>query len=139
MLPHMISFLVQISVSIKRISAFLKRDEIPEGRISRQLPAGVSVRVRDATFSWKRQGETPTLSRVNLDVNSGSLTAVVGTVGSGKSSLVSALLGEMEIPAGHVCVEPSVAYVPQQAWMQNATLKGEENGSKRCPIDASSL
>ena len=135
MLPHMISFLVQISVSIKRISAFLKRDEIPEGRISRRLPPGLSVRVRNGTFSWKREGETPTLSDINLNVTSGSLTAVVGTVGAGKSSLVSALLGEMEIPEGEVCVERNIAYVPQQAWMQNATLKenilfGNEGGSR---------
>ena len=123
MLPHMISFLVQISVSIKRISAFLKRDEIREGRISRHLPPGVSVRVKGGTFSWKKEGETPTLSGIDFQVASGSLTAVVGSVGSGKSSLVSAILGEMEILAGDIGAERNVAYVPQQAWMQNATLK----------------
>uniref|UniRef100_A0A8C1Z292 ABC-type glutathione-S-conjugate transporter n=1 Tax=Cyprinus carpio TaxID=7962 RepID=A0A8C1Z292_CYPCA len=53
----------------------------------------------------------------------GSLVAVVGHVGSGKSSLLSAMLGEMEKKSGHVTVSGSVAYVPQQAWIQNATLK----------------
>uniref|UniRef100_A0A8C7IGV6 Multidrug resistance-associated protein 1 n=1 Tax=Oncorhynchus kisutch TaxID=8019 RepID=A0A8C7IGV6_ONCKI len=53
----------------------------------------------------------------------GSLVAVVGHVGSGKSSLLSALLGEMEKLEGSVSVKGSVAYVPQQAWIQNATLK----------------
>ncbi|ETE62698.1 Canalicular multispecific organic anion transporter 2, partial [Ophiophagus hannah] len=50
-------------------------------------------------------------------------TAIVGQVGCGKSSLVSALLGEMEKLSGDVAVKGSVAYVPQLPWIQNATLK----------------
>ena len=49
--------------------------------------------------------------------------AVVGTVGSGKSSLLSALLGEMVRYEGEANVRGKVAYVPQQAWMRNATLR----------------
>uniref|UniRef100_A0A669Q1V6 ATP binding cassette subfamily C member 2 n=1 Tax=Phasianus colchicus TaxID=9054 RepID=A0A669Q1V6_PHACC len=60
---------------------------------------------------------------VNLDIKPGSLVAVVGAVGSGKSSLISAMLGEMENIKGHINIQGSLAYVPQQAWIQNATLK----------------
>jgi energy-coupling factor transporter ATP-binding protein EcfA2 len=56
-------------------------------------------------------------------VSDGSLVAVVGTVGSGKSSLLSALLGDMIRVEGEANIKGKVAYVPQQAWMQNATLK----------------
>ena len=49
--------------------------------------------------------------------------AVVGQVGAGKSSLIQALLEEMEKHSGHVALQGSVVYVPQQAWIQNATLK----------------
>ena len=52
-----------------------------------------------------------------------SLVAVVGTVGSGKSSLLSALLGDMIRVRGEANIKGKIAYVPQQAWMQNATLK----------------
>ena len=52
----------------------------------------------------------------------GQLVAVVGQVGAGKSSLIQALLGEMEKHGGHVALQGSVAYVPQQAWIQNDTL-----------------
>lgn len=48
---------------------------------------------------------------------------MVGTVGSGKSSLISAFLGEMEKLSGKVNTYGSIAYVSQQAWIQNATLK----------------
>ncbi|MGH0122150.1 UNVERIFIED_CONTAM: hypothetical protein FKN15_042921 [Acipenser sinensis] len=61
--------------------------------------------------------------RISVSVARGSLVAVVGHVGSGKSSLLSALLGEMEKKNGRVSLQGSVAYVPQQAWIQNATLR----------------
>lgn len=48
---------------------------------------------------------------------------MVGSVGSGKSSLISAFLGEMERVTGRVNTKGSIAYVPQQAWIQNATLR----------------
>ncbi|RUS88621.1 hypothetical protein EGW08_003647, partial [Elysia chlorotica] len=60
---------------------------------------------------------------INLCVEEGSLLAVVGAVGSGKSSLLSAILGEMDKSAGSVFVRGSVAYVAQQAWIQNDTLQ----------------
>lgn len=87
---------------------------------------------------------------LNIQVPTGALVAVLGPVGCGKSSLVSALLGEMEKLEGKVyvkvrrvenpgkgsfarpwadpkvtfsCGQGSVAYVPQQAWIQNCTLQ----------------
>lgn len=53
----------------------------------------------------------------------GKCVAVVGTVGSGKSSLISAFLGEMDKISGRVNTYGKIAYVPQQAWIQNATLQ----------------
>lgn len=58
-----------------------------------------------------------------MQVNRGSLVAVVGTVGSGKSSLISAYLGEMDKLSGKVNSLGTIAYVSQQAWIQNATLQ----------------
>jgi ABC-type Mn2+/Zn2+ transport system ATPase subunit len=49
-----------------------------------------------------------------LSVVKGSLVAVVGTVGAGKSSLLSAILGELEQVSGHVRVRGSLAYTAQQ-------------------------
>ncbi|XP_076057951.1 multidrug resistance-associated protein 1-like [Oratosquilla oratoria] len=63
------------------------------------------------------------LSGVDVQLPAGSLTAVVGSVGSGKSSLVAAMLGEMTAERGSVVFNGRVAYVAQQAWLQNATLQ----------------
>lgn len=77
--------------------------------------------IENGTFSWGE--ETSVLKNINLQVEKGKCVAVVGTVGSGKSSLVSALLGEMDKISGRVNTVGKVAYVPQQAWIQNATLQ----------------
>lgn len=60
---------------------------------------------------------------INLQIRQGSLAALVGAVGSGKSSILAALLGEMIKVNGRVSVTGKIAYVPQTAWIMNATLK----------------
>ena len=60
---------------------------------------------------------------MNFDIKKGELIAIVGTVGSGKSSLLSGLLGEMHKYNGTINVNGTISYVPQQAWIQNATVK----------------
>jgi ABC-type transport system involved in cytochrome bd biosynthesis fused ATPase/permease subunit len=51
------------------------------------------------------------------------LVAVVGQVGSGKSSFLSAILGEMNKLTGRINVSGSLSYTPQQPWIQNATIR----------------
>uniref|UniRef100_A0A4X2K8W1 ATP-binding cassette sub-family C member 6 n=1 Tax=Vombatus ursinus TaxID=29139 RepID=A0A4X2K8W1_VOMUR len=80
------------------------------------------ISVQDGTFAWSRES-SPCLQRINLAVPRGSLFAVIGSVGSGKSSLLSALLGELSKLEGYVNIKGSVAYVPQEAWIQNASVK----------------
>ncbi|KAG0031446.1 hypothetical protein BGZ81_001224 [Podila clonocystis] len=65
----------------------------------------------------------PVLHDIQLKVQRGSLTAVVGRVGSGKSSLVGALLGEMYRYSGSVKAHGSLAYVAQSAWILNDTVR----------------
>jgi len=62
------------------------------------------------------------LEDVNLEVPRGRLCAIVGPVGSGKSSLLSGLVGEMKQLAGTVVFGGSVAYCSQIAWIQNASM-----------------
>lgn len=77
--------------------------------------------IENGTFSWG-DGEA-VLKNINLEVKKNNLVAVVGTVGAGKSSLISAFLGEMDKLSGRVNTVGTVAYVSQQAWIQNASLQ----------------
>ncbi|XP_031660660.1 canalicular multispecific organic anion transporter 2 isoform X3 [Oncorhynchus kisutch] len=146
MLPQVISSIVQASVSLKRIQDFLSHDELDPESVDRTNTAtDSSVTVVNGKFTWAKQ-DPPALHNINLMVPQGSLLAVVGHVGCGKSSLVSALLGEMEKMEGDISIQGSVAYVPQQAWIQNATLrdnilfgKAYNEHKYRCCLDACAL
>uniref|UniRef100_A0A8D2ABT1 ABC-type glutathione-S-conjugate transporter n=1 Tax=Sus scrofa TaxID=9823 RepID=A0A8D2ABT1_PIG len=123
MLPQLISNLAQTSVSLKRIQHFLSQDELDPQCVERKtITPGYAITVNNGTFTWA-QDMPPALHSLDIQVPKGALVAVVGPVGCGKSSLVSALLGEMEKLEGKVYMKGSVAYVPQQAWIQNCTLQ----------------
>ncbi|KAG0197422.1 hypothetical protein BGX28_009094 [Mortierella sp. GBA30] len=65
----------------------------------------------------------PALTNINIQIPHGSLTVIMGRVGQGKSSIVSAIIGDMYKIGGRVQVCGRMAYVPQQAWIFNDTLK----------------
>uniref|UniRef100_A0A8C0H658 Multidrug resistance-associated protein 1 n=1 Tax=Chelonoidis abingdonii TaxID=106734 RepID=A0A8C0H658_CHEAB len=115
-LPMVISSMVQASVSLERLRLFLSHEELdPDSIIRGSIKDGKSL------FCIAELGVI--YFSINFTVPEGSLIAIVGQVGCGKSSLLSALLGEMDKREGYVAVKGSVAYVPQQAWIQNAALK----------------
>ncbi|XP_069919261.1 ATP-binding cassette sub-family C member 11 [Oryctolagus cuniculus] len=65
----------------------------------------------------------PELRKINLVVSKGSMVGICGSTGSGKSSLLSAILGEMHLLRGSVGVQGSLAYVPQQAWIISGSVR----------------
>ncbi|XP_062319103.1 canalicular multispecific organic anion transporter 1 isoform X2 [Osmerus eperlanus] len=122
MLPMLIAAMVQTTVSKQRLEKFLGGDDLDMNIVRHDPSFNTAVSVCDGTFAWERDSE-PILKSVSLEIKPGRLVAVVGAVGSGKSSLMSALLGEMHSIKGFVNIQGSVAYVPQQAWIQNATTR----------------
>uniref|UniRef100_A0A673CCA3 ABC-type glutathione-S-conjugate transporter n=1 Tax=Sphaeramia orbicularis TaxID=375764 RepID=A0A673CCA3_9TELE len=119
-LPFAISTTMQAMVSLRRLGKYLCAEELKVDNVSKAPLNGEDVAIENGTFSWSAESP-PCLKRINFHVPRGSLVAVVGHVGSGKSSLLSAMLGETEKRSGSVT--GSVAYVPQQAWIQNATVQ----------------
>ncbi len=64
-----------------------------------------------------------TLKNISFEVTPGKLTGVIGTVGSGKSSLLMALLGEMPNIKGDIKVNGKIFYVSQEPWIFSATIR----------------
>uniref|UniRef100_A0A3B4B6A8 ATP-binding cassette, sub-family C (CFTR/MRP), member 2 n=1 Tax=Periophthalmus magnuspinnatus TaxID=409849 RepID=A0A3B4B6A8_9GOBI len=125
MLPMLIAAMVQTVVSKKRLEKFLGGEDLDSDVV--QHDPSFSKLTGFYVFSncYLNINTHFTLHftpvNVSIEINSGKLVAVVGAVGSGKSSLISALLGEMHKKTG--LINGSLAYVPQQAWIQNATLR----------------
>ncbi|XP_063467956.1 ATP-binding cassette sub-family C member 11 isoform X2 [Symphalangus syndactylus] len=82
------------------------------------------TRPRDA-LGPEEEGNSlgPELHKINLVVSKGMMLGVCGNTGSGKSSLLSAILEEMHLLEGSVGVQGSLAYVPQQAWIVSGNIR----------------
>uniref|UniRef100_A0A8C6FEF5 Multidrug resistance-associated protein 4 n=1 Tax=Monodon monoceros TaxID=40151 RepID=A0A8C6FEF5_MONMO len=121
--PSAVEKVSEAVVSIRRIKNFLLLDEITQ--CNPQLPSDgkMIVDVQDFTASWDKASETPTLQGLSFTVRPGELLAVVGPVGAGKSSLLSAVLGELPPSQGLVSVHGRIAYVSQQPWVFSGTLR----------------
>ncbi|XP_027681017.2 multidrug resistance-associated protein 1 isoform X3 [Chelonia mydas] len=121
-LPTVISAVAQTKVSLGRLEDFLYSEDLDPQDINTNYSGNHAVGFIGASFRWEKTGPS-ILNNLNMKIPEGSLVAVVGQVGSGKSSLLSAILGEMNKFEGTVQRKGSVAYVSQQAWMQNSILQ----------------
>ncbi|KXJ70781.1 hypothetical protein RP20_CCG022510 [Aedes albopictus] len=81
------------------------------------------VIVDSATARWDPKASEYTLEGVNLHVQPGTLVAVIGPVGAGKSSLIHAILGELPLEGGSIKVNGEVSYASQEPWLFSATIR----------------
>ncbi|KIJ61824.1 hypothetical protein HYDPIDRAFT_95629 [Hydnomerulius pinastri MD-312] len=156
-LPETLINILQSHVSLRRIEKYLRLTEVAPIAPLSQHPVQVPISVQSATITWPQgdpEGSSATstprqqfvLRDLSLDFPEGELSLVCGKLGSGKTLLLLALLGEADVLAGQVScprsppdalasfaeqeiksnewVVPGVcAYVPQSAWLQNASIK----------------
>ncbi|WOL09093.1 hypothetical protein Cni_G17846 [Canna indica] len=126
MLPEALSIIIQVKVSLDRINVFLQEDEIKAEDVKKNhlQDSNLSVEVRNGAFCWEPSGKSnPTLKNLNLSIKRGEKIAVCGPVGSGKSSLIYAILGEIPKLSGTVEIFGSIAYVSQTSWIQSGTIR----------------
>ena len=101
--PQSMISILQAMVSLKRLDVFMTSKELVEGAVERVVGDDtIAVTVTDGFFSWDDEGEEEVLKNINLSIEKGQLASIVGTVGSGKSSLLSSILGEMHKIRGKV-------------------------------------
>src|SRR6266496_2680412 len=117
-------------VSLERIDQYLnEEEEIDEAPISNSLVnVDHSPSFSKATLSWSNPEDDDTqfqLKDLDITFSKAELNLIVGPIGSGKSSLLLALLGEMRLIQGQFYLprHDGVAYVSQTAWLQNATIR----------------
>ncbi|CAJ2639980.1 unnamed protein product [Trifolium pratense] len=126
-LPDTISMIAQTKVSLDRIAAFLRLDDL-QADVVEKLPrssSDIAIKIEYGNFSWDLSSVNTTLKNINLRVSHGMRVAVCGTVGSGKSSLLTCIIGEMPKLSGTLKVCGTKAYVAQSPWIQSGKI--EEN------------
>jgi ABC-type multidrug transport system ATPase subunit len=126
-LPMVITAITEASVAVGRLTAFFIAEELqPDAIIRKETAQKIgeeSVRIRDATFTWDRHGKRNALENINFSAYKGELSCIVGRVGAGKSSLIQAILGELYKVNGEVTIHGSTAYVAQQSWVMNTSVR----------------
>ncbi|KAJ2212656.1 hypothetical protein EV179_004482 [Coemansia sp. RSA 487] len=86
-----------------------------------KVHSGPIVSVNEGEFSWTK--DKAVLKDINFEANPGDLVAVVGKTGSGKSSLLISICGEVEMTKGTGSVVGSIALVEQTPWIMNGSLR----------------
>jgi ABC-type multidrug transport system fused ATPase/permease subunit len=151
-LPRALSAAADASNALHRLSELLEADlRSEEERVDTDLD--VAIRAQNATFEWlsvaaenesakkgqkvsKKDKQTETsgastpkqaepfkIVDLHLAIPRGQLVGIVGAVGSGKSSILAGLVGEMKQASGTVKFGGRIAYCAQHAFIQNATLR----------------
>lgn len=127
MLAQVVTNIIEASVAIQRLGEFLGADELQPDAVKYEPYDGNKnsemVVVENASFKWNSESKDPFLKNINLTARRGELLAIVGRVGCGKSSLMSACLGELIKTSGSVTLRGAVAYVAQQPFIMNGTVK----------------
>ncbi|KAH0624489.1 hypothetical protein JD844_031979, partial [Phrynosoma platyrhinos] len=121
--PAAIEKVSEALVSIRRIKNFLILDEVSELTPPLKNSNEKALIVHDLTCYWDKTLELPTLQNISFTVRQGELLIVVGPVGAGKSSLLSAVLGELSASKGFIDTRGKIAYVSQQPWVFSGTVR----------------
>lgn len=81
------------------------------------------VHLDNITAKWDPTHTENTLENISLRVQPGTLVAVVGPVGAGKSSLIQAILGELQVESGSIEVNREISYASQEPWLFSASIR----------------
>jgi ATP-binding cassette, subfamily C (CFTR/MRP), member 1 len=126
-LPMVITSIIEATVAVNRLTAYFTAAELQDDAvrfIDTVTEMGEeSVRIRDAAFTWDKDQGKNVLCNINFAAHKGELSCIVGRVGAGKSSLLQSILGGLWKINGEVVVRGRIAYVAQQPWVMNASVK----------------
>ncbi|XP_029521300.1 ATP-binding cassette sub-family C member 4-like isoform X2 [Oncorhynchus nerka] len=123
--PSAIEKLSETRISVRRIKTFLLLDEIVKSKhgFLQEEKQEPNVEIQDLICYWDTSQDAPSLQNLSLTVKSEQLVAVIGPVGAGKSSLLSAILGELPHDKGVLKVKGQLTYASQQPWVFPGTIR----------------
>ncbi|CAL5360162.1 unnamed protein product [Camellia sinensis] len=127
LIPQLGTMFIETKVSFTHIVKFLEAPELQNRHIKQKCDTNEelkqSILINSTQISWDASSLKPTLTNINLVVQFGEKIAVCGEVGSGKSTLIATILGEVPKINGIVQVYGKIAYVSQTTWIQTGTIQ----------------
>ncbi|KAK5048676.1 hypothetical protein LTR84_005767 [Exophiala bonariae] len=121
-IPALITVMLNASVAVGRISDFIAEPEKPNDSTEGPQWEEEKLELQNASFSWPGLDEI-TLAQLNLTFPRG-LTVIYGPVASGKTALLQALLGELDLREGYLHKSPmAIGYCAQTPWLQNMSIR----------------
>ena len=121
-MPYAIEKFSEARVSARRIDQFFQLDMLLNKREKMTNENGAyAIIMEDASFSWK---DHPSLLSLNLKIRNGHLVGVKGAIGTGKSTLLAAILSEINLVSGKLRLYVNtISYAPQSAWIFADTIR----------------
>ncbi|KAN0028502.1 hypothetical protein ACTFIV_010347 [Dictyostelium citrinum] len=134
-LPNSIQTLQSLIPIAKRVEDFLTSSEIQQNnsfsnRDDGEVNLDCNVSIDNGTFNWKddnsdddEEDKPYTLNNINFKAPAGKLTIICGVVGSGKTSLVNGLIGEIYRVNGRVNMPNQISFTTQQPFLLSSSLR----------------
>ncbi|CAF0824966.1 unnamed protein product [Rotaria sordida] len=122
LLPFDIEKFSEARVSANRIDQFMQLEILVNKQEKVQDKKNDhAIIMEGASFSWK---DSLCLSNLNINIKHGTLVGIKGTTGAGKSSLLAAILSEINLVSGKLQLYvDSISYAPQSAWIFTDTIR----------------
>ncbi|KAH0815457.1 hypothetical protein GEV33_007334 [Tenebrio molitor] len=100
-----------------------QKDNLVNGYTVEQLSGDLGVFMKNATAKWSEASTENTLNNINITATPGKLVAIIGPVGSGKSSLFHVILQELTLSDGSLRINGEISYASQEAWLFAGTVR----------------
>ncbi|GKV40106.1 hypothetical protein SLEP1_g47777 [Rubroshorea leprosula] len=127
LIPDVLGVFIEAKVSLDRIVRFLQEPELTNRNLQpkcNDIVCEHPVFIRCTEISWDTNPSSrATLRNINLTIKPGEKVAICGEVGSGKSTVLAAVLGEVPNIKGIVDHHGKIAYVSQTAWIQTGSIQ----------------
>lgn len=121
--PNAVGLGAESLVACKRIQNILLLEEKPSNNLNKFDTELGSVKMDNYSGKWCKNLNTVNLKDISLRVKPGNLVVVIGSVGSGKTCLLHALLNEIESISGSCILNGRTSYAPQESWCFGGSIR----------------
>ncbi|KAF5283717.1 hypothetical protein FQR65_LT13752 [Abscondita terminalis] len=121
--PDSVALAADMNVCFKRLANLLLLEEVQDKKVQSDNRKDFPVILENATAKWTQATVENTFSNITLKIKNSSLTAIIGPVGSGKTSLLYCILNELPLTKGTISAQGKISYASQEPWLFPESIK----------------